>query len=169
MKLRVVAVTLLLLGGWWGYRYAFDTYSRAQVAAASDLVKRYYTHLLAGEYGPALLLVSRPGDQVRDWSYERQWRSRSLQRASQSGEYRILSFAGPELTGGPPHNRPKRQVLTFYATMDIELNGKKDIVAENVLVASVDGQFQIIDFQSTDHFVRYRAYRFQLPRVGNPQ
>lgn len=165
----VLLVLILIAGGWWAYGDALSTYSQEEVKIASDVVNQYYTHLIAGEYRQALALVAEPEDQVRDWSYENQWRSRYLQRLAQSGEYRMLAVGGPELTGGPPHNRPKRQPMTFYTTMYIEQGGKKDMVAENVLVEKVNGQFRIVDVESVDHYVRYRAYEFQLPRVGNPQ
>lgn len=170
MKLRLIAVMLAVLGlGWWGYHYWFDTYPVAQVAAAEDLVEQYYDHLQAGEYSRALGLVAIPEEQVRDWNYEREWRARYLDRARESGEYRIFAIDGTELIGGPPHNRPGREDLTFYTSMVVDVNGKRAVVGENLLVAEVDGRLRIVDVQSTDHFVRYRAFRFELPRVSNPQ
>ncbi|HYF76326.1 MAG TPA: hypothetical protein VD973_04290 [Symbiobacteriaceae bacterium] len=168
MKRLILAVAICVVmfaGGWWGYRYAFDTYSTQEVAEASDLVERYYAHLLANEFEQALNMLARPGNQVRDWAYEREWRSGYLQKLDETGEYQILRYEGPELIGGPPHNRPRRDRLTFYATMDVEMNGQRATAAENIQVGQVDGRFQIVGFESTDHYVRFRANEFELPRV----
>jgi hypothetical protein len=164
--LAVAIGVVMFAGGWWGYHRVFDTYSTQEVTQASDLVERYYAHLLAKEFAQALGVLAIPDHQVRDWAYERQWRSGYLQKLDETGEYQILRYEGPELIGGPPHNRPRRDRLTFYATMDVEMNGQRATVAENVQVGQVDGRFQIVGFESTDHYVRFRAHEFELPSVA---
>ena len=91
-----------------------------------------------------------------------------LEQLNRTGEYRVLDFGGPELIGRPGHHSSRRP-LQFYATMDVEMGGTKAIVAENISIVRVDGRFSIVNFKSVDHFVRYRVYEFQLPRVANPQ
>lgn len=155
-------VLALMAGGWWGYGRTFATYSPEEERLAEDAVNQYYAHLMAGEYGQALALAGPPADQVRDWAYERQWRSQELQRLAESGEYRMVGLGGTELVGGPPHKQPKRQPLTFYATMYVEMGGQKDMIAENLTVQQVDGHFRIVGFESLDRYVRYRAFAYRL-------
>lgn len=169
--LVALLATLLLLAGCMstGGR---ARYTQQEIDEAAELVDRYYQSIADGDYRQALMLLASPEERTRDWKYEQDYLVRELQAMERRGEYRLSQYA-PVLTGG--ENRPiggpedliQSKPLRFLVGFQTDVRGKPTLVNEIASVQIIEGRFRIVNFESVDHFVRFRSYAYDLPRVNN--
>lgn len=147
-------------------------YTQEELDRAAEVVSQYYGHVQNAEFDQALRLVEPPQDLIRDWEYESNFRVRELRRMIHSGDYRLTAFQWVRSNGsitplGPPGDLSHGKPLRFVVDFETRVQGKRTSLNEIVHVQMIDGQFRIVNFESVDHFIRFRAYSFALPRVRN--
>lgn len=142
--------------------------ARRDDVTGQTVVQQYYSHLQSGQFDQALRLVSGDWAQCRlqgDLSYETQFMIRSLRELSESNQYQLVDVS--ETVPVKSGSLLEQKQMSFATNFHTQVNGKTFYHVEYATVQKVREDMRIVSLTTSDHFVRYRSYCYELVNVNN--